>query len=52
MLIVSNFSDEQELCKFEYFIGEYKDLFTGKVVVPGWGVAIDSHEVRYLEKVK
>ena len=52
MLIVSNFSDKQELCKFEYFIGEYKDLFTGKVVVPGWGFSIDSHEVMYLEKVK
>ena len=46
MLIVSNFSDKQELCKFEYFIGEYKDLFAGKVVVPGWGFAIDSYEDR------
>ena len=51
MLIVSNFSDKKEFCKFEYFVGDYRDLFTQKVVVPGWGFEIESHEVMYLEKL-
>lgn len=50
MLCVMNFADRKENVSFEYFVGEYKDLFTGKVVTPGLGFTLDAYEYMYLVK--
>ena len=50
MLCVMNFADRKENVFFEYFVGEYKDLFTGKVVNPGLGFTLDAYEYMYLVK--
>lgn len=50
MLCVMNFADRKENVFFEYFVGEYKDLFTGKVVTPGLGFTLDAYEYMYLVK--
>ncbi len=50
MLCVMNFADRKENVFFEFFVGEYKDLFTGKVVTPGLGFTLDAYEYMYLVK--
>lgn len=52
MLLVFSFSDDKEDCHFNYFMGEYVDLFTGRKVFPGLGFDMESHEFMYLVKVK
>lgn len=48
MLCISNFSDKQEFIKFAYFVGEYKDIFSGKTVYPGLGFWIEPLSVMWI----
>lgn len=51
MLCVMNFADREENVHFDYFLGEYKDLFTSRVVNPGLGFKLDAYEYMYLVKI-
>ncbi|MFA6846648.1 MAG: amylosucrase [Sphaerochaetaceae bacterium] len=51
LLVVSNFSDFEEQVKFAYFIGEYRDMFSGRLVTPGWGFTLKPLEYLWLEQV-
>lgn len=51
LLCFSSFSDNEEFVKTDLLVGRYKDLFTGKEFVPGWGFSIDSHEYLWLQKI-
>ncbi len=50
LLCVSNFSDETEHVSFTYFTGTYRDIFTKREVVPGWGFEMGPHEILWLEQ--
>ncbi len=50
LLCVFSFSDKEEYCRFDYFTGYYRDVFTGRTVEPGRGFSVRSHEYLYLEE--
>ena len=52
LLCLANFSEQKQHVSFDYFVGEYTDLFTGKKVVPGWGFSMEGYEYLYLIQVK
>lgn len=48
MLCVMNFADRNEDVHFDYFLGEYTDLFSGRTVTPGLGFTLKPYEYMYL----
>ena len=50
MLCVMNFSDREENVYFDYFMGEYSDLFSSRTVTPGLGFKLAPYEYMYLVK--
>ena len=44
MLCVMNFRDGEEYVHFDYFLGEYKDLFSSRTVNPGLGFKLGPYE--------
>jgi amylosucrase len=51
ILCFSSFSDFDESVKTDYLIGTYKDLFTGREIVPGWGFTMKPHEYLWCKKI-
>ena len=49
LLCLSNFSDAPQKVRFAYFIGMYRDLFSAKMVSPGWGFTMQPLEYLWLE---
>ncbi len=52
LLCISSFSDNEEFVKTNCLIGTYKDIFTGREIVPGWGFKIAPHEYLWAKKIK
>ena len=52
LLCVANFSEQNQNVHFDYFVGEYTDLFTGKKLVPGLGFNMEGYEYIYLLRTK
>jgi len=52
LLCVSNFSDSPQPVKFAFFIGMYRDVFTSRVVSPGWGFVLQPLEYVWLEPIE
>ena len=48
MLCVMNFRGSKEKVHYDYFMGEYEDLFTKRVVNPGIGFELQPYEYLYL----
>ena len=48
MLCVMNFRGSKETVHYDYFMGEYEDLFTKRVVNPGIGFELQPYEYLYL----
>lgn len=48
MLCVMNFRGSKEKVHYDYFMGEYEDLFTKRVVNPGIGFELQPYECLYL----
>ena len=48
MLCVMNFRGYKEKVHYDYFMGEYEDLFTKRVVNPGIGFELQPYEYLYL----
>ena len=48
MLCVMNFCGSKEKVHYDYFMGEYEDLFTKRVVNPGIGFELQPYEYLYL----
>lgn len=51
LLCFSSFSDNEETVRTNCLIGTYKDLFTGREIVPGWGFTIMPHEYLWCKKI-
>jgi amylosucrase len=51
LLCFSSFSDEEETLRTNCLIGTYKDLFTGREIVPGWGFTMIPHEYLWCKKI-
>ncbi len=51
LLCFASFSDNEEAVRTNYLIGTYKDLFTGREIVPGWGFIMMPHEYLWCEKI-
>ncbi|MBK5201699.1 MAG: hypothetical protein JJE21_09270 [Spirochaetaceae bacterium] len=52
LLCFASFSDNEEFVKTNYIMGAFKDLFTGKEIVPGWGFKLAPHEYIWAKKIK
>ena len=52
LLCLSNFSDRTQPVHFDYFIGKYRDIFTGSGFEPGLGLDIPAWTCLYLERCK
>lgn len=52
LLCLSNFSDAPQKVRFSFFTGMYRDLFTSKVVSPGWGFTMQPLEYLWLESAE
>lgn len=52
LLCFSSFSDNDEFVKTNYLMGCYRDIFTGREIVPGWGFNLKSHEYIWAMKIK
>ena len=52
LLCFSSFSDNEEFVKTNYIMGTFKDLFTGREIVPGWGFKLEPHEYIWARKIK
>lgn len=50
LLCIFSFSDFEENFYTNNLVGEYKDLFTGKILTPGWGYKIGSHQCIWAKK--
>ena len=48
MLCVMNFGDSREWVHYDYFLGEYKDVFSSRIVEPGLGFTLEPYEYMYL----
>ena len=48
MLCVMNFRDSVEHVHYDYFMGDYSDVFTGRTVNPGNGFELEPYEYLYL----
>ena len=48
MLCVMNFRDSVEHVHYDYFMGDYSDVFTGRTVNPGIGFELEPYEYLYL----
>ncbi|MCK9191316.1 MAG: alpha-glucosidase C-terminal domain-containing protein, partial [Sphaerochaetaceae bacterium] len=51
LLCFSSFSDYEETVRTNCLIGTYRDLFTGREVVPGWGFKMKPHEYLWCKKI-
>ena len=48
LLSVFNYSHEPQYARFDYFMGTYHDILTGKAVEPGIGIKLEGYEALYL----
>lgn len=51
LLCFSSFSDYEETVRTNCLVGTYRDLFTGREVVPGWGFKMKPHEYLWCKKI-
>ena len=48
LLSVFNYSHEPQNARFDYFMGTYHDILTGKAAEPGIGIKLEGYEALYL----
>ena len=51
VLAVFSFSDSGENCHFDFFMGKYRDILSGRTVEPGKGFSMEPHSFMYLENI-